>query len=569
MSLLIFQGNYQTYPNPGLPLALSNGYDSETGESVITWSLGTQAAATGIANPSTATTGITSVLLLPDLEYTYELDQPGVGGVITELTFKPTGSISGQTVTEAVMVGSFAYWDTAATDLVSLYNYTIGNGSTADETAYKAIDAAFQSLLGGGSPSAAETAINNAIKSSGDATFAEYAETIPGVAAEWDTPIYELNGEYYTGADPAGFGAHLIDVNGTEATWGVSGSSGGVQVSGFTAYSTYNAQTNVGTYDIVDADTAGSLEIATQSGSSGGSTPARNDFFGNGTSDILFVNSSNGSVGFYHMANGADAGWSAISSASTAYTLVGTGDFMGNGTDDILFRNNATGDTGFYSIVNGVNTGWHDVGASSTAYSVVGIGDFTGSGTDDILFRNNATGDTGFYDIVNGVNTGWHDVGASSTAYRVVGVGDFMGNGTDDILFRNNATGDTGFYDIVSGLNTGWHDIGASSTAYTVVGVGDFMGNGTDDILFRDNATGDTGFYDIVHGVNTGWHDIGASSTAYSVVSVGDFTGNGTDDILFRNNTTGDTGFYSILSGASTGWHDLGPSSTAYQVISG
>src|ERR1700727_486475 len=111
MSLLIFQGSYQTYPNPGSPIALSNGYDSETGESVITWSLGSQAGATGIASPSTVTTGITSVLLIPDPGYAYYLDESGVGGVVTVLTFKPTGSISGQTVTEAVMVGSFAHWD--------------------------------------------------------------------------------------------------------------------------------------------------------------------------------------------------------------------------------------------------------------------------------------------------------------------------------------------------------------------------------------------------------------------------------------------------------------------------
>ena len=297
-------------------------------------------------------------------------------------------------------------------------------------------------------------------------------------------------------------------------------------------------------------------------------TQRPDDFYGNGTSDILFVdNGASGDSGFYQMNSGANLGWHDIGPSSTAYAVDGTGDFTGNGTSDVLFRDNANGDTGFYRIVNGALVGWQDIGLSSTSYAVVGTGDFMGAGVDDVLFRNNSTGDTGFYQMVNGVNVGWQDVGASSTAYSVVGVGDFTGDGTDDILYRDNTTGDTGFYEIVSGVNTGWHDIGASSTAYSVVGVGDFTGSGTDDVLYRDNKTGDTGFYEIVNGVNTGWHDIGASSTAYSVAAIGDYSDSGTDDILFRNNTTGDTGYYQIVSGVSEGWHGFGASSTAYHVV--
>jgi hypothetical protein len=295
-------------------------------------------------------------------------------------------------------------------------------------------------------------------------------------------------------------------------------------------------------------------------------TPA--DFNGDGTSDILYRDNSNGDTGFYAIVNGANSGWHDVGASSTAYSVVGVGDFTGSGTDDVLYRNAATGDTGFYLISNGVNAGWHDIGASATAYNVVGVGDFNGDLTDDILYRNNTSGDTGFYEIVNGVNTGWHDVGASSTAYSVVGVGDFNGDGTSDILYRDNITGDTGFYEIVNGVNTGWHDVGASSTAYVVVGVGDFNGDGTSDILYRNNTTGDTGFYAIVNGTNTGWHDIGASSTAYTVAATGNYLNTGTDDVMFRNNSSGDTGFYALVNGANTGWHDIGASSTAYHVAS-
>ena len=120
------------------------------------------------------------------------------------------------------------------------------------------------------------------------------------------------------------------------------------------------------------------------------------------------------------MNNGANTGFVEVGPSSTAYTAVGTGDFYGNGTSDILFRNNSTGDVGFYAISNGVDTGWHYVAPSSTAYTAVGVGDYFGNGTDDILFRNNASGDVGFYEINNGMDVGWVDVGPSSTAYNVV-----------------------------------------------------------------------------------------------------------------------------------------------------
>jgi hypothetical protein len=147
-------------------------------------------------------------------------------------------------------------------------------------------------------------------------------------------------------------------------------------------------------------------------------SPAVDDYFGAGTSDILFREDSTGAFGIEQMSNGAIASWQpAVSNA--AYVVVGSGDFTGAGTSDILFRDNATGDTGYDTIVNGEVTGWHDIGGSSTAYSVVAVGDYAGNGTSDILFQDSTTGDTGYYAISNGAMTGWHDLVVSPTTYHV------------------------------------------------------------------------------------------------------------------------------------------------------
>jgi hypothetical protein len=50
--------------------------------------------------------------------------------------------------------------------------------------------------------------------------------------------------------------------------------------------------------------------------------------------------------------------------------VVGIGDYSGDGTSDILFRNTSTGDTWFAVMSNGALTGWHHVGGSDPSYGV-------------------------------------------------------------------------------------------------------------------------------------------------------------------------------------------------------
>jgi ELWxxDGT repeat protein len=254
------------------------------------------------------------------------------------------------------------------------------------------------------------------------------------------------------------------------------------------------------------------------------------DFNGDRTADFLFRNNSTGDTWFEAMSAGAPlldpnthSPWHQIGGSDTHYSVAGVGDFYGNGTSDILFRNNATGDIWFEAMSAGAFNGWHQVGGSNTSYSAVGVGDLNDDGTSDILFRNDATGDIGFYQMSNGTLQGWHDIGGSSTAYAAVGIGDFFNNdGTSsDVVFRNNATGDLGFYDIDNnGSYAGWWDIGGSNTAYSVVGVGDYNGNNTSDVLFRNGATGDMWYASMLpNGMLDSWHQVGGSSTAYNVVN--------------------------------------------------
>jgi hypothetical protein len=61
---------------------------------------------------------------------------------------------------------------------------------------------------------------------------------------------------------------------------------------------------------------------------------------------------------------------SRVGGSNTSYAVVAVGDYFGNGTSDILFRNNSTGDTWFEAINNGASAGWNQVGGSNTSYTV-------------------------------------------------------------------------------------------------------------------------------------------------------------------------------------------------------
>jgi peptidoglycan/LPS O-acetylase OafA/YrhL len=59
-----------------------------------------------------------------------------------------------------------------------------------------------------------------------------------------------------------------------------------------------------------------------------------------------------------------------VGMTDTNYAVVGVGDYFGTGTSDILFRDNSTGDMWVEAISNGSFNGWTQIGGSNTSYTV-------------------------------------------------------------------------------------------------------------------------------------------------------------------------------------------------------
>ncbi|MEA2163628.1 MAG: hypothetical protein QOK37_1755 [Thermoanaerobaculia bacterium] len=275
----------------------------------------------------------------------------------------------------------------------------------------------------------------------------------------------------------------------------------------------------------------------------------RNDFNGDGKSDILWRNASTGSNYMYLM-NGLtlvtpgqinvvnDVNWK----------IAGTGDFDGDGKADVLWRNSATGSNYMY-LMNGpslANAGQINIVADQN-WSIVGAGDFDGDGKSDILWRNSVTGSNYVY-LMNGISikaVGEINVIADQT-WKVAGVGDFDGDGKADILWRNSASGSNYIY-LMNGIalkNSGQVNVIADLN-WKVVGTGDFDGDGKADILWRNSVTGDDYLYEMngfaikaPGAVNT------VNDQNWAIVSTGDYNGDGRADILWRNASTGSDYMY-------------------------
>jgi hypothetical protein len=306
---------------------------------------------------------------------------------------------------------------------------------------------------------------------------------------------------------------------------------------------------------------------------------ARNDFNGDGRSDILWTD-GNSVVDWLGDTNGGFARnyTNSITSVPAGWSVVGTADFNADGRVDLLLRDTNGTIKDWLGAANGsfVDNSANSTRAVSTNWSIVGTGDFNGDGHGDILWRDSSGTVTDWLgNSSGGFTANWNSFASNiPNTWQVVGTGDFNGDGRDDILWRNTTTGT--ITDFLANEIGGFTDNYAKAavqvpTAWTVAGTGDFNGDGLTDILWRNGTTVTDWLGNPSGGFTANWANFHANvPTNWHLSATGDYNGDAIDDLLWRDNSGTITDWLGTSEGSftdnwthahnavTTNWHVVG-----------
>jgi Ca2+-binding RTX toxin-like protein len=307
----------------------------------------------------------------------------------------------------------------------------------------------------------------------------------------------------------------------------------------------------------------------------------RNDFNGDGRSDVLWRHDNGSFTTWLAGGNGGFASNDANSFAGvpTEWRVVGTGDFNGDGRDDVVWRRSDGAFTEWLAQGNGSFTS-NDANAWTmlpNGWQVDGVGDFNADGKDDLVWRR---ADGAFTIWLGQANGGFVSNDANSftmlpTSWQVAATGDFNGDGRYDIAWRR-----------IDGAFTTWLAQGNGSfasndanswavlpTSWQVAATGDFNGDGRDDLVWRRDDGAFTTWLAQPGGgfVSNDANSFTVLPNSWQVAETGDYNGDGRDDILWRNSNGAFTNWLAQANGSfvsndanahaviPTAWHVLGP----------
>ncbi|MCZ7599537.1 MAG: VCBS repeat-containing protein [Gammaproteobacteria bacterium] len=271
---------------------------------------------------------------------------------------------------------------------------------------------------------------------------------------------------------------------------------------------------------------------------------ARNDFDGDGRTDLFWRNMTNGRNVLWFM-----DGLSRTSSGDTLgindpdWQLAGFGDFNGDAHTDILWRSQSSGRNVIWLMNGTTRIGEGDtVVLNDPAWELVVLKDFDGDGKTDFLWRNvnNGRNVIWFMDGTTRIGAG-DTLGLDNPDWELSGFGDFNGDERADFLWRNIVNGRNVIW-FMDGLDRIGHGDATTlgDSDWELAGLQDFDGDGKADFLWRNMVNGRHVMWFMDGATRVGAGDtLGLNHPDWILSGFGDFNGDGRADFLWHNQANG------------------------------
>jgi hypothetical protein len=249
------------------------------------------------------------------------------------------------------------------------------------------------------------------------------------------------------------------------------------------------------------------------------------DFDGDGTSDVLWQSKTSRSLAIWTLRGKTVTSiqfLDTLAPADPAWKLAGTGDVNGDGFADLVWQNTSNGSVAVWLmhgtvVVSGGVVNYYPV---ANEWHIRGVADVNGDGKADLIWQHDA-----------GWLAAWLMNGFSVTAgtllsvprltdpnWVIAGAGDVNGDGKADVVWQNKADGGLGVWYLNGATVIDTKQLSISAVPdlnWKIHGVGDSSGDAKADLLWLNESTGAVGVWYLDGFVVTG-------SELLSIPTVGD-----------------------------------------------
>jgi trimeric autotransporter adhesin len=293
----------------------------------------------------------------------------------------------------------------------------------------------------------------------------------------------------------------------------------------------------------------------------GGGAHAANDLNGDGKSDLLLRNTSNGQIDGVLMNGYTASGSATFMAPGSGWTATHIADLNGDGKADILWRH-----------TDGRVAAWLIDGLGATAgslfmmagsgWSVSHTADLNGDGKADLLWRH-TDGRVAAW-LMDGLGSiGGNLFMAAGSGWSVTHTADLNADGKADILWRHT-DGRVAAW-LMDGVGSiGGNSFMAAGSGWSITHTADLNADGKADILWR-HTDGRVAAWLMDGLASSGSNTFMAAGSGWSITHMVDLNGDGKADILWRN-TDGSTATWLMNGLGSTGGASLIPAPNSWSV---